>query len=460
MNGYRGGHEDMNRAVVITATCLTLLSWASSGNAGPPKIQIFEEVEKGLEVGAHMGLAYDFNPPVENLNPGLLIGIEVGYDLSWIFRIKAGFTDHIYSARSPDHRGEYADMDFEQRLLWGGASLALLATDRFYLYVQAGLGYMFTEPKKVDGIDAAGSNDLAILAGGGLEYYTALRHFSFGIEANATVLPIRGDVAIAVFPVVRYTFGLGEVKVIKPPADRDDDGIPDEKDKCPDTWGVEAEKGCPEPDTDGDGIIDREDHCPQEPGPASNNGCPVKRDQDDDGLPDKIDRCPTEPGPAENEGCPEDDSDDDGIPDRIDLCPTRRGIAKYDGCPKKSDIKIRVKKKSIELREKIYFETNKATILSKSYGLLDQVAATLKQYPEIKKLEIQGHTDSVGGNDYNMRLSQQRAQAVVDYLVRKKVEPERVDARGYGEERPIAPNTNERGRAMNRRVEMIIVERE
>jgi outer membrane protein OmpA-like peptidoglycan-associated protein len=440
--------------------CLAAVLWSAGAAAGPPKIQLFEEVEKGFEIGGHLGLCYDFVSPVENLNPGLLVGIEVGYDLTWIFRIKLGFDDHIYSGRSPNRRGTYIDLDFEERLVWGGASLALLATDRFYVYVQAGIGYLFTTPKQVDGIDAAGPDDLAILAGGGLEYYTTLRHFSFGVEANAMVMPIRGDVAISVYPVIRYTFGVSAVQVIKPPKDRDNDGVPDEKDKCPDTWGVESEQGCPEPDTDQDGVIDREDHCPQEPGPASNNGCPEQRDQDKDGLPDKIDRCPTEPGPPENEGCPEEDSDEDGIPDRIDLCPTKRGLKKYDGCPSKSDIKIKVKKKAIELREKIHFETNKAKIKQESHNILDQVAATLKQFPEIKKMEIQGHTDSRGSNAYNLDLSQRRSQAVVDYLVGKGIDPDRLLARGYGEEQPIAPNNTSDGRAMNRRVEMIILERD
>ena len=428
--------------------------------AGPPKIQLFEDVEKGLEVGGHLGLCYDFNSSVENLYPGLLAGIELGYDVTWIFRLKMGFDNSIYSGRSPNHRGNLVDMDFEHHLAWAGASLSLLASERFYVYAQAGLGYLWGSPETVDGINVGNNSDLAILAGGGVEYYTMLRHFSFGIEANVTILPMSSDAAISIFPVVRYTFGVGKVQVIKPPKDRDNDGVPDEKDKCPDTWGVESQQGCPEPDTDEDGIIDREDNCPQEPGPPSNNGCPKAKDRDKDGLVDNIDRCPDEPGPEENEGCPEDDSDDDGIVDRIDLCPTKRGLKKYDGCPSASDIKIKLKKKAIELREKIHFETNKAVIKRKSYHILDQVAATLKQYPEIKKLEIQGHTDSRGSDDYNLRLSQRRAQAVVDYLVGKKVSRDRLVARGYGEKRPIATNKTKAGRAMNRRVEMIILERD
>ena len=446
-------------ASLFSWVLLTICFLCQSSLADTPKVQVYDEVEKGLEIGAHFGFAYDFNAPVDELESGLVTGIELGYDLSWVFRIKAGFSDHIFAARSINANGNLIKTDYEARMIWGGVSFAPLATERFYMTVQAAVGYLFTDPKYVDEIPVAGSNDIAILVGGGIEYYTTLRHFSFGLEANASILPGRGSVFFTFYPVVRYTFGVGEVRVIKPPKDRDNDGVPDAKDKCPDTWGVEEEKGCPEPDTDGDGLIDRKDHCPQEPGPKANNGCPERRDQDKDGLEDKLDRCPKEPGPAENDGCPEEDTDDDGIPDRIDLCPTKPGIKKWDGCPSKSDIKIRVKKKAIELREKIYFETDKAVIKSRSYGILNQVAATLKQYPEIKKMEIQGHTDSRGSSRYNQELSQRRAQAVVDYLISKKIEATRLEAKGYGEEQPIASNKTKKGRAMNRRVEMVIVNR-
>ncbi|MBN2497962.1 MAG: adventurous gliding motility protein CglE [Deltaproteobacteria bacterium] len=427
--------------------------------AGSPKVQVYEEVEKGLEVGGQIGMGYDFRAPVESPGPGLLVGLEVGYDINWLLRVKGGFSDMIFTASRTSPRDQTLAMDFEERLLWAGASFSLLATKRFYMYVQAGLGYLFTQPKQIDEQDVAGADDLAILAGGGLEYYTTLRHISVGLEVNAVVLPIRGDVAIAVYPVLRYTFGFGGEKVIEPIRDRDSDGVPDKEDKCPDTPGVESQLGCPEPDRDGDGVPDSQDRCPDEPGPVGNDGCPLKIDRDGDGLPDKLDRCPDEPGLPANEGCPEEDSDLDGVPDRIDLCPTKRGKKEYDGCPKKSDIKIRVKKEAIELREKIHFETNRAIIKPKSYPILDQVAATLKQYPEIRKLEVQGHTDSRGGSRYNQSLSQRRAQAVVNYLTGKGIERERLEAKGYGEERPIAPNTTESGRAMNRRVEMIIMER-
>jgi len=450
----------LRQLVMICLTVGLLATGLNPARAVPPRVQLYEEVEKGLEVGAQIGFAWDFNPPVESPGPGLLVGLELGYDINWLLRLKAGFSDTIYSAEGSSGSIQNLALDFEQRMVWAGASFSLFATQRLYAYVQGGLGYAFTSPKQVDGMDVAGDDDLALMAGAGLEYYTRLRHFSIAIEANAIIMPMRGDVSMAVFPVVRYTWGFPKDQILEPIRDRDGDGVPDKEDKCPDVFGPESNRGCPEPDRDGDGVIDRLDRCPDDPGPASNEGCPEDRDRDGDGVPDRTDRCPDEPGPASNDGCPEEDSDLDGVPDRIDLCPTKRGYKEFDGCKKKSDIKIRIKNKAIELREKVHFETNKAAIKSRSFPILDQVAATLRQYPEIRKLQIQGHTDSQGPDKYNLILSQRRAQAVVNYIVSKDIDKDRLEAKGYGEREPIANNKTRQGRAMNRRVEMIILERD
>ncbi len=437
-----------------------LLLGAPAALADSPKVQLFEEVEKGLVIGGRAGFSWNFLPPVDEPGPGVHLGLELGYDVLDMLRVKVGFNDSLYAAATDNRRGDRFEMDYEHRLVYAGVAFAPFATQRLYLYVQAGLGYLFTDPKVLDGVAVAGDDDLAILAGLSLEYYTKLRHFSFALEAEATILPIRGDVSLAIYPVVRFTWGFNEVREVKPPEDRDYDGVPDDRDACPDVWGPEWNKGCPEPDTDGDGVVDREDRCPEVPGPKDNAGCPREVDRDKDGLPDNLDRCPDEPGPRENEGCPEADRDEDGIPDRIDLCPDKKGFKEFEGCQKKSDIKIKLSRKAIELREQIHFETNKDVIKSESFALLDQVAATLAQYAEIRKLEIQGHTDDVGPEAYNMNLSQRRAQAVVNYLKRKGVDESRLVANGYGETKPIATNKTKEGKAINRRVEMIIMERD
>lgn len=110
--------------------------------------------------------------------------------------------------------------------------------------------------------------------------------------------------------------------------DADRDGIADKDDDCPDIIGLKELKGCP--DTDEDGIADKDDECPDQKGVADYRGCPV-RDTDKDGIEDKLDKCPTQKGTKENNGCPVQDTDKDGFPDNSDDCPTVAG--KLRGCP-------------------------------------------------------------------------------------------------------------------------------
>ena len=111
----------------------------------------------------------------------------------------------------------------------------------------------------------------------------------------------------------------------------------------------------------------------------------------------------------------------------------------------------------LDLLQKVYFRTNKAVIRPKSFELLDNVAEVLKAHTQLKRIQVEGHTDDRGRDAYNMQLSQRRAQAVVDYLVGKGVEASRLEAVGYGETKPIASNDTDEGRATNRRVQLTIV---
>lgn len=211
--------------------------------------------------------------------------------------------------------------------------------------------------------------------------------------------------------------------------DRDGDGIPDETDRCPDVAedrdGFEDGDGCPDPDNDRDGIPDRRDLCPDDAGPAEYDGCP---DRDGDEIPDHEDDCPDEPGIARLEGCP-----------------ARPPWARFEGG-------------RIELHGAINFDTAKATIKPDSWPVLDAVAEILRANPQIRKVRVEGHTDSVGRADFNLDLSRRRAAAVVRYLVGKGIAPSRFESAGYGEERPIASNETALGRAQNRRVEFTIID--
>jgi OOP family OmpA-OmpF porin len=240
--------------------------------------------------------------------------------------------------------------------------------------------------------------------------------------------------------------------------DTDRDGLTDNIDKCPTEPGPEDNQGCPWPDTDGDGVTDNVDKCPNEAGPAENSGCPWP-DTDGDGVTDNIDKCPTEPGPKENQGCPWPDADGDGVTDNVDACPSEPGPKENQGCPVQRKVLVIIKAEKIEILQKVHFQTGKAVIMPDSFGLLDQVAQVLATHENIKQVRIEGHTDAQGSDVLNLKLSQNRAEAVRTYLIKKgQIVPERLIPVGYGKTKPIASNATEKGREQNRRVEFMIVE--
>jgi OmpA-OmpF porin, OOP family len=261
-----------------------------------------------------------------------------------------------------------------------------------------------------------------------------------------------------------------KVAVEKPdpgPGDQDGDGILDNVDECPrvaeDKDGFQDEDGCPDPDNDQDGIADKIDNCPMEPEDRDafedDDGCP-DLDNDKDGLADKIDRCPIEPEDKDayedDDGCPDPDNDKDGIVDADDKCPLEPGVPP-DGCPKKYNLVV-VTEKKIELKQTVFFDTNKATIKPVSFPLLNDVAAALRDNAKIT-VEVQGHTDSQGDDAFNKKLSQRRAESVKTYLTGKGVDAARMTPMGYGEDVPIADNRTADGRSQNRRVEFVITGR-
>jgi outer membrane protein OmpA-like peptidoglycan-associated protein len=256
-----------------------------------------------------------------------------------------------------------------------------------------------------------------------------------------------------------------------PDEDNDEDGIEDVNDKCPNQAGPEDNDGCPKAeetqDPDGDGVIGENDECPEEPedrdGFEDEDGCPDP-DNDGDGIEDEADNCPNKmedkDGFKDNDGCPDKDNDLDGIADVDDKCPDEPGLEADDGCPAKEQKVVR-RKQEIEILEKVFFETDKAVIKPESFNLLQQVGLVLRSNPDILKVEIQGHTDSRGSAEYNKKLSEARAEAVKTYLVEEaSIDAERLDAKGYGEEKLLDESGTEQAMARNRRVEFKITEQE
>ncbi|HEY3221298.1 MAG TPA: OmpA family protein [Gemmatimonadales bacterium] len=238
------------------------------------------------------------------------------------------------------------------------------------------------------------------------------------------------------------------------PKDADADGVYDGIDKCPNTaTGARVDaQGCPT-DADSDGVPDGPDQCPNTPAGATvdTTGCPV--DSDRDGVPNGIDKCPNTPAGTEVDtaGCQRaSDTDGDGIDDTKDKCPGTAAGTRVDaaGCP----ILFTEAKTPVVLRG-VTFETGRSALKPDSYTILDIVAASLVANPAIK-IEIAGHTDNTGSAATNTRLSEARAQAVLNYLARKGVTLDRMVARGYGPTQPVAANTTAAGRAQNRRVEL------
>jgi outer membrane protein OmpA-like peptidoglycan-associated protein len=243
------------------------------------------------------------------------------------------------------------------------------------------------------------------------------------------------------------------------PGDTDGDGLRDPDDACPndpeDMDGFEDENGCPDPDNDRDDVLDVNDGAPNDPedrdGFEDADGVP-EPDNDRDGILDADDHCPLEPGVASHHGCPVPDRDRDTVADPVDNCPDEPGTVEHQGCAAPQLVSI--VGDQISIVDNVYFRTNRDVIESRSFGLLDNVARVIVAHPEITRVRIEGHTDARGNRTRNVRLSQARAESVKRYLVAHGVGADRLEAVGFGPDRPVVPNAQTpEDHARNRRVE-------
>ena len=338
-----------------------------------------------------------------------------------------------------------------------GLDILFFPFGAFYLDASAlqpyfGLGLTYHEIEFVGDIESSYGND-AIL---GLTY--ELDHASLRAEARYQVDKIHEKDVLVDDYFYTYALMLGVSVPFgdKPKPfnyDSDGDGVPDRLDKCPNTpRGTPVDSsGCPL-DSDGDGVPNFRDQCPNTPAGAkvNVNGCSI--DDDRDGVPNDIDQCPNTPYgvPVDTRGCPL-DTDNDGVPNKIDQCPGTLPGMKVNsrGC---------VISQTVELSG-VHFEFDKARLMLDSKTVMSNVAKSLNNEPDVRII-IAGHTDSLGSDVYNKRLSQERAQSVVDFLISQGIDSSRLRAVGYGESKPVADNNTEEGRERNRRVELQVISAE
>jgi outer membrane protein OmpA-like peptidoglycan-associated protein len=371
----------------------------------------------------------------------------------------------------------------------GNLTWFLLPESHFVPFVTAGAGVARVK-------NAGGERDeLAWNAGAG-----ALLRFNdqLGVRLDARCVTYRvedGFGAVAFRPQTEIFAGLN-VAIGGAPRDSDRDGIPDRADRCPDTPigarvdaagcpidgdedgvfdGIDQCRGTPRgatvdalgcpTDSDGDGVFDGIDQCPETMAAVTVDarGCGV--DSDGDGVFDGLDLCEGTPRgcTVDVNGCPS-DADGDGVCDGVDACATTPADVRVDatGCP------IVVTEKETELLEtgmirleNVNFELGKAAIRPESHQALDEVGDILRRWPQLR-IEVGGHTDSQGSESFNQKLSEERAQAVLDYLLGKfpDLNAEQLTAVGYGESTPVAPNDTVLNRAKNRRVEFKVLNTE
>jgi outer membrane protein OmpA-like peptidoglycan-associated protein len=367
-------------------------------------------VELGINLGAHLFRA---GPDVQGLNNAFHGEVRVGYRVLRPLALELGFgitptqsTDGTLSVLTlnPHFDAVFDMLQFRVRPYLGIGFGGII-------YTSPVANVAFFEGHFLAGLKIAIWKDLAFRA-----EFKGMFHPS----ANPAVGSSRSFgyfVNGIVTGGLMYSFGGKPYRV-----DRDGDTIFDEDDKCPDVPGELVYDGCPPPvDSDGDGIMDDKDQCPDVPGLAEYNGCPPP-DQDGDGVTDDKDKCPAEPGPASNNGCPE----------------------------------VVLEDKKILLRQ-ARFETNKANILPEYAGILDELANFMKRHPEIERVAVHGHTDIEGTRQRNQQLSNDRAAAVMAYLVERGVDKNRLEQKGFGQDKPIASNRTPEGKAKNRRVEFVVL---
>ena len=268
--------------------------------------------------------------------------------------------------------------------------------------------------------DPLAGGALSLEALGGI-HHVGRSGFAVGVAAGPRLLDGEGWAAVRVLGLV------GSAPLVADPvgavSDRDHDAVPDADDLCPEVpAGVRPDsrrRGCP--------FVERV--VPEAPPVVVEPPPPPDPDRDRDGIANEDDHCPDDAGPASSDPA-------------------------THGCPR-----VYVTADRVVITQQPRFAVDRAVILPESAPLLMEVAAVLEAHPELVRIEVQGHTDDRAGDEHNRVLSRRRAESICDWLVGRGIARSRLVARGYGRTRPLVDNATPAGRAMNRRVEFVVLER-
>jgi len=407
---------------------------------------------------------------------GGIIGFRVSP--TWALEIRG----HSASGDSADLRGA------ETKILHGEGNLT------FFLNAESAISPYLTAGAGVANVKRYGESESKFEWNGGVGVRVRMSdHISLRLDARDVSYKAVNPAGEEEFRHAPEAFGGISLGFGGKPADDDGDGVPTKADKCPATpMGAHVDAtGCPL-DGDGDGIFDGIDKCDGTPKGATVDatgcpsdadgdgvfdgidvcaatlagakvdatGCPL--DSDGDGVFDGLDQCEgTLKGCTVNpNGCPS-DADQDGVCDGVDKCPDTQANVRVDntGCPIQVSVRETemIETGMIRLQD-INFDTGKAKIKPESFKILDDVGNILVRWPQLR-IEIGGHTDSRGSDATNQKLSDARAAAVLDYILKKfpELNPNQFTSAGYGELQPIATNRTQLGMAKNRRVEFKVL---